>query len=234
MEKNKLYICSCGMRPGQLTPETIKALKLSQVVFSHSLEGGPAEALIRGFCPDFRPLVGREPAEIVRAVKSAFKTRRTAAFLTYGNPFFLNAAAVLLKRELEKSGVEVEPLPAVSSFDSIVNMLGLELPAAGLRLLHAGLSGGELTFYPDMAVLVFMADKLNRFEKREHSGVKEKFIRRIAAAYPPGHRVFIVNAPFMEDREGRVVRTTVKNLARDLGKADRNSTLYIPAAKTRP
>lgn len=221
------------MRPGQITPETIKALKLSQVVFSHSLEGGPAEALLRGFCPDFRPLVGKEPPEIVSAVKAVFRTRRTAAFLTYGNPFFLNAASGLLKRELEKSGVEVESLPAVSSFDAIVNMLALEeLPAAGIRLVHAGLSGGELTFYPDMAVMLFMADKLNRAERREHAGIKEKFLGRIAAAYPPGHGVFIVNAPFMEDRNGRVLRTSVKNLGRDLAKADRNSTLYIPAVKT--
>ena len=218
------------MRPGQMTPETVRALKLSRVVFSHSLEGGPAETLIRSFCPDFRRLAGKEPSEIVRAVKSVFRTYGTIAFLTYGNPLFLNVAAVLLKRGLEKDGVEVESLPAVSSFDCLVNMLGLEeFPSAGIRLIHAGLSGGELTFYPDMAAMVFMPDKLNRAERREHAGVKEKFVGRIAAAYPPDHAVFIMNAPFMEDRKGRVVRTRVKDLLKDLGRADRNSTLYIPA-----
>jgi len=232
MKKKKLYICSCGMRTGQITPETIKALKLSEVVFSHSL-GGPGAAVIRGLCRDFRPLADKQPAEIVRAVKAAFRTCRTAAFLTYGNPFFLNAAADLLRSELAKNGVNVESLPAVSSFDSMIDMPGLgEFPAAGVRLIHAGLSGGEITFYPDMATLVFMMDKLNRAEKREHAGVKEKFISKIAAVYPPGHEVLIVNAPFMEDRSGRVIRTRVKDLARDFGKADRNSTLYIPAVKT--
>ena len=223
------------MRPGQITPETVKALKLSRVVFSHSLEGGPAEALIRSFCPDFRPLAGKAPAEIVSAVKRVFKTRRTAAFLTYGNPYFFNAAAGLLRRELAKSGVEVESLPAVSSFDAMVNMLGLdELPAAGIRLVHAGLSGGELAFYPDMDTMVFMADKLNKAERPEHAGAREKFLGRLAAAYPPGHGVFLVNAPFMEDRQGRVVRTSVKNLPRDLDRADRNSTLYVPAVRQAP
>lgn len=229
--KKKLYICSFGMSLGQLTPETASALKRSQAVFSHSLEEGPAAALLRRFCPDFRPLGGGSPAEVVRAVKSAYKKLDTAAFLTYGNPVFLNETSGLLKAELERSGIKVESLAAVSSFDLLVGMLGLnEPPAAGIRLLHAGLSGGDVMFYPEMACLVFMPDQLNLAKRPEHSGARGKFLAGIAAAYPRGHRVFIVKAPFMEDRRGAVIRTTVRGLSTALRRADRNSTLYIPAA----
>ena len=234
MKKKKLFICSCGLRAGQLTPETARALKLCSVVFSHSLAGGPVASIVRGFCPDLRPLVNLSPDEIVRAIKAALKTRPAAAFLTYGNPFFLNEAASLLKRELERSGAEVEVLPAVSSFDAIVNMLPLgEFSPAGLRLLHAGLSGGEVEFFPGMDTLVFMPDKLNRAERPEHACARKKFLSRAAAAYPAGHPAWLVNAPFMEDLEGRLVRATIGTLGRALRRADRNTTLYIPAVKTR-
>jgi precorrin-2 methylase len=217
---------------GHLTLETIQALKDSQVVFSHSLEGGPAGTFIRGFCGDFRPLVGKSPKAIVSAVQKAFKTRETAAFLTYGNPLFLCTAAGLLKSKMEESGVEVAVLSAVSSFDSMINMLNLhEFAAAGVRLIHAGLSGGGISFYPEMDTMVFMMDNLNRVERPEHAGEKEKFINKIVMAYPPGHQILIVNTPFMENRKGRLLRTRVKDLKRDFHRADRNSTLFIPGIK---
>ena len=227
--KQKLYICSCGLKTGHLTLETMNALKNSRVAFSHSIGGGQAEALIRKFCPDFRSLVGKTPAEIAVEINAALKGGGTAAFLTYGNPFFLNTAASLIKAGLEKRGVTVEVLSAVSSFDAMVNLLDLnEFAAAGMRLVHAGLSGGEITFFPEMDTMVFMMDKLNRTERPEHAGAKEKFLRNLAAAYSPEHPVFIVNAPFMEDKKGRVVRSTVKKLKRDFSRADKNSTLFIP------
>jgi len=236
MKKNKkLYICSCGLKAEHITLETIRALKASEVVFSHSLAGGPAEAMVRGFCGDFRSLVGSSPEEITRAVGEAFKTGRTAAFLTYGNPFFLNTATGLLKTGLARKGVAVEVLAAVSSFDSMVNMLDLnEFAAAGMRLIHAGLAGGSIRFSPGMDTLVFMMDNLNRVEKPEHAGARDKFIRSLAATYPPGHKVLLVNAPFMEDGHGRVLRTTVKALARVFVRADRNTTLFIPELKKTP
>jgi len=173
--------------------------------------------------------VGKTPAETAAGITAALKTGGTAAFLTYGNPFFLNTAAGLLKAGLEKRGVAVEVLPAVSSFDAMVNLLDLnEFSPAGMRLIHAGLSGGEITFFPEMDTMVFMMDNLNRVEKPEHAGVKAKFLGNLAAAYPPGHPVYIVNAPFMEDAKGRVVRSTVKKLKRDFARADKNSTLFIP------
>ncbi len=230
MKKNrKLYICSCGLKTGHLTLETINALKNSRVAFSHSIGGGPAAAMVRKFCPEFRSLVGKTPAEISAQITAALKTGGTAAFLTYGNPFFLNTAASLLKSGLEKRGVTVEVLSAVSSFDAMVNLLDLnEFAAAGLRLVHAGLSGGEIAFFPGMDTMVFMMDNLNRVERPEHAGVKDKFLANLAAAYPPGHPVYIVNAPFMEDAKGRVLRSTVKKLKRDFASADKNSTLFIP------
>ncbi|HAT73123.1 MAG TPA: hypothetical protein DCS63_09935 [Elusimicrobia bacterium] len=230
--KKKLFICSCGLKTEHLTLETIKALKSSEVVFSHSIAGGPAEAFIRGLCGDFRALVGRSPGEIAAAVAEAFRTKETIAFLTYGNPFFLNTAAGLLKSRLKSKGVQVEVLSAVSSFDSMVNLLDLnEFAAAGVRLVHAGLSGGNIKFSPETDTLVFMMDNLSRVERPEHAGALKKFIKGLSAAYPPGHEVLIVNAPFMEDIKGRILRTSVKNLERDFPKADKNSTLFIPELK---
>lgn len=229
MKKKKLYICSCGLKTGHLTLETINALKNSRVVFSHSIGGGQAEVMIRKFCPDFRSLVGKTPAGIAAEITAALKTGGTAAFLTYGNPFFLNTAAGLIKAGLEKRGVAVEVLSAVSSFDAMVNLLDLnQFAAAGMRLIHAGLSGGEIAFSPEMDTMVFMMDNLNRIEKPEHAGVKDKFLGNLAVAYPPAHPVYIVNAPFMEDVKGRVIRSTIKMLKRDFPRADPNSTLFIP------
>lgn len=229
MNPKKLFICSIGLKPEHLTLETVKALKSSQAVFSHSLRGGSAEALLRGFCGDFRPLIEISPEKILRTLVKAFKTRDILAFLTYGNPLFLNTTADLLRAELPRAGVEVEVLPAVSSFDAMLNMPGLgEFPAAGVRLVHAGLSGGEIELYPQMGTLIFMADKLNKAERKEHAGAKAKFIARVVAAYPPEHEFMVVNAPFMEDRAGRVIKFPVKDFALAFGALDRNSTIFIP------
>ena len=231
MKKEKrLVICSYGLEPKHITLETLAALKKCGAVFSHSLEGGSGDFIAQS-CAQFENLRGLDGPGIAARLKEAFEEHDTVGFLTYGNPFFLNAATVLIKAGMAAAKVKVSVLPAVSSFDSIVNLLDLnKFSLTGLRLVDAAASLAALLFTPEMDTLFFSAGVLGpgRGNKR-----RAEFLKGLAAAYPGGHPVSIVNCPCIGNASGRLIKTTVSRLGGVFAKVNNVSTILVPAVNGR-
>jgi len=227
MKKEKrLVICSYGLEPKHITLETLSALKKCGAVFSHSLEGGAGDFIAQS-CAKFENLRGLDGPGIAARLKEAFAEHDTVGFLTYGNPFFLNAATVRIKAGMAAAKVKVSVLPAVSSFDSIVNMLDLnKFSLAGLRLVDAAASMGDTRFTPEMDTLFFSVGV-----PTPGNGNKRRaaFLKGLAAAYPGGHPVTVVNCPCIGDASGRRIKTTVSRLGGVFAKVDKVSTILVPA-----
>ena len=226
MKKEKrLIICSYGLEPKHITLETLAALKKCGAVFSHSLEGG---GLVARSCKKFECLRGLTAAGITARLKEAFADHDTVGFLTYGNPFFLNATTPLIMAGMAAAGVKVSVLPAVSSLDSIVNLLDLnKFSLTGLRIVDLAACMDDLRITPEMDTLFFVAGDLNLKGKEKY---REAFCKGLAAAYPGVHPVAIVNCPSIEDAGGRLIKTTVSKLRGAFSKVDKASTIFVPAA----
>lgn len=229
MKKRKtLIMASYGLQPKQVTLETLAGLKECGIVFSHCLDRGGNDLIARS-CAKFEPLRGLSLDETAARVKKAFSTHDTVGFITYGNPFFLNATAAKINREMASAGVGVTVLPAVSSFDSIVNLMDLnKFSLAGLRLVDTAAAMKEMRFTPEMDTLFFVVGDLNLKGNEKY---RESFLGGLIKAYPGAHSVRIINCPAIEDAAGRVVATTVSELKTVFSKADKASTILVTAVK---
>ncbi|MBI4351884.1 MAG: hypothetical protein HY550_10620 [Elusimicrobia bacterium] len=229
MKKRKtLIIASFGLQPKQVTLETLAGLKRCGLVFSHCLERGGKDLLTRS-CPGFVSLRGLSLAGTAAKVKKAFSSFDTVGFITYGNPFFLNATAALINKEMAAAGINVTVLPAVSSFDSIVNLLDLnKFSLNGLRLVDMAAAMKALRFTPEMDTLFFVAGDLNL---KGNGKCRSAFLGGLEENYPAGHPVTVINCPTIEDDAGRVIKTTVSKFKTVFPKVDIVSTILVPAVK---
>lgn len=229
MKKTKtLIMASYGLEPKQVTLETMAALKECGVVFSHCLAGGKGGFISRS-CAKFESLRGLSLAETAGKVKKAFSAHDTVGFLTYGNPFFLNATAALINTTMKADGVKVIILPAVSSFDAIINQMDLnKFSRTGLRLVDTAAAMKEMMFTPEMDTLFFVIGDLN-FKGNEC--YRTAFLKGLGKAYPGGHPVSIINCPTIEDASGRLIATTVSKLKTVFLKADKATTILVPAVQ---
>jgi len=229
MKKEKLlYIFSFGMKPSQITLETLAALKKCDVVFSHCLDGREGD-FISGACKEFRMLRGLNGLQISGLVKKAFLTRATVGFLTYGNPFFLNATTALINAEMKKAGICVRVIPAVSSFDAIINLMDLNrYSTSGLRLVDVAAVRKDVPLTPEMDTLFFVIGDLNL---KGNGRYREKFFEKLKKTYSREHSVFLVNCARIGAESGRLMRTSVARLKKTFNKADEVTTLFIPAVK---
>jgi hypothetical protein len=218
--KRTLLLCSYGLRPGQITLETLALLKSCDAVFSNSLDRFSAEKL-RPYCGELRLVKGARWEPLAKKIFAAFSKKNKIAFLTYGNPFFLNPPACLLAEEAARRGIAFEVAEGVSSFDGIINQLRLgQFAEEGLRLVNLG-DGSEAARgrAPAMDTLFFSLWTLEAGKP----GLKKKFLSGLASAYPPEHPVLVIDHPGS-------VRTTIGQLGAALGKAALTTTLFVPAA----
>jgi len=227
-KRKTLIIASYGLQPKHVTLETLAALKNCGIVFSHSLDLGGNDLIARS-CARFESLRGLSLDETAARVKQAFSSHDTVGFITYGNPYFLNATAALINREMAAAGIEVTVLPAISSFDSIVNLMDLnKFSLNGLRLVDIAACMKDMKFTPGMDTLFFVVGDLNL---KGNGKYKAAFLEGLAAAYPGKHPVSLINRPTIEDAAGRLVTTTVAKLKTVFSKVDKTSTILVPALK---
>ncbi|HBA61853.1 MAG TPA: hypothetical protein DCZ92_13785 [Elusimicrobia bacterium] len=215
--KKTLLLCSYGLDPAQITLETMNELKTCDAVFSGALEGG-REELIRPYCRKLVITGGGRWESAAEKMFEAFKNFDKIAYLVYGNPFFLNPPALRLARKAKSLGIEFRVLAGISSFDAIVNQLGLgNFSAGGLRLINLG-DGRRQERKLDAKLDTFF------FSLWILGGKHKAFLEEIRAAYGPRHPAFLIDHP-------RCARTTVGALENALAAARLTTTLYLPAGK---
>ncbi len=220
-----LIIASYGLQPKHVTLETLAVLKKCGIVFSHCLDRGGKDLLARS-CARFEPLRGLSLAETAGRVKKAFSSYDTVGFITYGNPFFLNATTALINKEMAAAGIAVAVLPAISSFDSIVNLLDLnKFSLNGLRLVDTAAAMEQMKFTPAMDTLFFVVGDLNLKGNEKY---RAAFLKGLEENYPAKHPVTIINCPTIENDLGRLVKTSVSKFKTVFSKADLVSTILVP------
>lgn len=227
--KKELIICSFGLKPSHVTAETLSELKKCGAVFTHCLDERTA-SFLRPFCRELRFLRALGPEKIAERILSRLSKGGRAAFVTYGNPLFLNASTRAVAARLRGAGVAVRVLEAVSSLDALVNALDLNrFSLAGLRLVDMSACDCLPEVTPGMDTLFFMASDLNL---PGYAGARSRFLASLLAAYPPGHRAVLADCDNI--RPGRVMGSSVKRLGPDIKKAGVATTLFIPGIVRRP
>lgn len=195
MADKEFLVCSCGFGSrAQFSLETLASLRACGVVLSNNLDDRTVSALsslgvrlrrFNGAC---------SPSDAA----SELRRHKRVGLLTYGNPFFINHSLPLLLRRLPK-GTKAVVLPALSSFDSLVSILGLSrIPAAGLLSLDLNYFDSSTALRPECDTFLFSPFVLNQpgpgWRRR-----REALLRAASAAYPAGYPVYAIRSADGED-----------------------------------
>lgn len=225
----KLYIFSYGLHPGQVTLETLAAMRECGEVYSHCLDKAAARQFA-AFAPRLKLTPGLNLTESARAAVGGLKKHNTVGFLTYGNPLFLNRTVPELMKSAAAAGAEVRVFAAVSSFDGLVNMFNLnKFSPAGLRVADtAALLYGPV-FTPGMDTLFFVPYVLNL---PGNEGPRADFAAGLRAAYPPAAPVYLAQYGSVSE-QSRAVKGSAGRIIPLLAKLNERHTIFIPAARIR-
>ncbi|OGR74958.1 MAG: hypothetical protein A2X32_10595 [Elusimicrobia bacterium GWC2_64_44] len=224
----KLYIFSYGLYPGQVTLETLAAMKECGAVYTHCLDAATA-ARFAGLAPGLKLNTGLSREATAKAAVAALSKFDTVGFLTYGNPLFLNQTAAEVMKAAAAKKAAVRVFAAVSSFDTLVNLFNLnKFSPRGLRVVDAAASIDAPHFTPEMDTLIFVPDVLNL---KSNAAAKKKFLAAAKAAYPPSAPAYLADCASISAAEAKVIKGTVGALASLLKKVNERHTLFLPAVK---
>jgi hypothetical protein len=217
----RLVLCSYGLRAGQITPETLAALRECDAIY-----GPPPPKYVRsalaGPRPAFEDGRGRSEPELIKEIVARVKRGQNVAYLAYGDPLFLNGACETLAALGKKEGLECVVYRGISSLGELLGDLQLAAnDAPGVRLCWP--TGRDFRFDPQVPLLVFL------FGVYPPEGtIARPLLNAVQRAYPPDHKTSLVTVSAGSVGGSRKT-FRVRDLVAACREAGHHSTLYIPA-----
>ncbi len=222
----KLLMCSFGLNPMQINMQTLAKFRDAGKVFFIALDE-EAPPFITANCRAYEMVGHLSLGEIRKKIFAEINLSGCAAVVTYGEPAFMCNTTEQLRLECHKRGVEMEIVPAISSFNVLCAMLGLNLMhpnglyICGINSLHSG----EVHLDPEVPALVFQPVDLLL---PTHAALRSKFFAVVKARYSPKALVFVVEARSMTSPDGKLAGFTVGTIDKILPELTLSSTLYLP------
>jgi tetrapyrrole methylase family protein/MazG family protein len=238
-----VYVVGMGMRLSHLTPEVSAALAASETVFLLTHIPGTAEAL-REYCNkviDLSQFYEEQPSRLdtyrrmVSVVLEEAASAPPVTFAAYGHPLFVVQAGAVLVRVGRQLGLAVSVLPGISSFDTILADLGVDLIDTGLQMHDAT----ELVLYqrrlvPSMSTLLWQvgffgtALHTTRTSKPGRLARLEEYLLRF---FPARHPVFSVTSAVGPGEVSHVQSFTLQELDDHAAGLHAGVTLYVPPSE---
>lgn len=210
------------MSCAQMTLESVAALRSCDVVYSNSVDSLTAKAILDLGIP-LAPARGVSYPGVIKDILKAFKKRSHIGFLTYGNPFFLNPPMSRLLAAVSPFA-EVEVLPGISSFDTLINLFGLaDLPEKGLFIADLNLFMKSPEFKAGPDIFFFAPFRLNA---PENARFKARFLKALSAKYPGSFPACLVKCN-SDPRRVEVIKGCMSCLPSLLKRCDNQHTLVL-------
>lgn len=241
---HRLTIAGTGTSAAtQMTPETRAALVAADCVVS--ILGARVPALLPpdaapAECVDLHALYERDRERVANyehaaaaSVEAALRHRHTV-LLTPGAPSVYDRLVTLVVEHATRVNVDVRVLPAVSSIESCLALLGEDV-APGLQIVEARwMLRKPLAARAELAHLIYQPGAVNTdrmptaddLDPRNLAALRE----HLRAAFPDDHPVVFVRAPESTGDPGYVRRTTVGALCAGTARDLAGTSLFVPAA----
>ena len=236
MAKGSLTICGFGMDLNQMTLETVEALMRAEIVFSDALDE-PTWDFIRAYCSDVRnlnTLAGEGSHNVVAPKKVAITLQAVAdgkrvVVLNFGHPTFLSSLAQGLIDGCSERGFEYRVLNGISSLGAVLAQLELTGLWGGLHVYDADDFSGLITVVPLQPKVPTIIVKVGYLLKPEQKDRLKPFLARLCEFYPADHPVVLVECPWISNKEGRKVETTIANIGSAIENPNEFLTLFLPS-----
>lgn len=240
-----IYLIGSGIRPElHISPESVQALRVAKSLYI--LHGDPSVVeWVRQFCKDTRDLSSLYRGETQRSTvyKSiASEVLRQAlsdppvALLVHGHPLFLVSAVEMIISAARRNGLITLTLPGISSLDTILCDLSLDL-GYGVQLFDAtSLIQNNWSINPQVPLLVFQlanvcCPKVQRTPPRPRSLLP--LVRFLKQWYPPKHTCYVVYSGMTVIERSIVKQVILERLLTDENLyLNQRPTLYVPSIKS--
>lgn len=241
-ERTQIYVCGAGIRvPAHLTVETMGVLQGCTRIFSMlppfigDLLPGP----LRGRFENLRLLCQPDRTdhwaidEIVDQILAAAIESSPVAYLAEGNPIMFDPVTQSLLARGRERDVAVEVRPAVSSIDTMLIDLQLDL-APGLQLYDAtALVLGGIEPRVDIPCLLVQSSAMMPMEPATRGTALSRlstlrdYLRRF---YPASHEVALVSSASQMGQRAWLQRCALGDLPEAVDATDAHGAwLFLPA-----
>ena len=236
----RLTLAGFGMDLGQMTLETVEAVKSCSVLYTDALDE-PSLGPLRAWCKDIRLLTG--PAEGESAAQASARKVSTvlggleqgldAVVLNYGHATFLSSLAHDLLDACRERGIPCRVLNSVSSLDGVLASLGLTMLWSGLHIYDADDFAGlvsAVALNPEVPTIIVKVGYLLKPHQKERL---DSFLAWLGSAYAPEHPVTLVVSPWVREPAGKLVTVPLGALKGALEGPNEFVTLFVPPLKSR-
>jgi uncharacterized protein YabN with tetrapyrrole methylase and pyrophosphatase domain len=180
------------------------------------------------------PTYRRMAAEVV----SAAVADPPVCLATYGHPWVYCYPTTLITRAAPLLGLHVEVFPGISSFDTLLVDLGIDIAANGIQMYEAtDLLLRRRPLQSDVACVIWqptvVGDPTYRAEPYD-PGQFDPLQQHLLRFYPAEHEVSIVTTKTHPLTRSIVQPLQLRDLAAELARAPKVGTLYIPPLDQRP
>jgi uncharacterized protein YabN with tetrapyrrole methylase and pyrophosphatase domain len=190
--------------------------------------------------PLYEPGKSRLPTyrKMAAAVVTAALEEPPVCFAAYGHPFVYCYPTTLITRAAQALDLKVEVLPGVSSFDTLLVDLQMDLAFDGIQMYEAtDLLLRNRPLQEDVTAVIWQPTVVGDPTYPENPRTAEQFQPlqdHLMRFYPPDHAVSIVMSKTFPLLESSVRTFPLNRLAVELEKAPQVGTLFIRPVRSRP
>jgi uncharacterized protein YabN with tetrapyrrole methylase and pyrophosphatase domain len=230
----------------QLTREAEEVIRRCRRTFVIDSGYGIPEYL-ETLCPEvtelgslYEPGKDRLPTyrRMAAAVVSAALAGAPVCLATYGHPWVYCYPTTLIVEAAPLLGLHVEVFPGVSSFDTLLVDLGIDIALSGVQMYEAtDLLLRRRPLQSDVACVIWQPTVVNDPTYRPERYTVEQFLplqEYLLRFYPARHEAAIVTTKTFPLTRSVVQRLPLGDLAVELERAPQVGTLYIPPVTERP
>jgi uncharacterized protein YabN with tetrapyrrole methylase and pyrophosphatase domain len=183
---------------------------------------------------DRLPTYRRMAAEVV----SAAVADAPVCLATYGHPWVYCYPTTLITQAAPLLGLHVEVFPGISSFDTLLVDLGIDIAHNGIQMYEAtDLLLRRRPLQVDAATVVWQPTVVGdpTYRPEPHAAAQFTPLQDyLLGFYPPDHEATIVTTKTFPLARSVVQRLQLRDLAVELERAPQVATLYIPPLVERP
>ena len=173
-----------------------------------------------------------------RAAETVLKATgdgRPVGYVTYGNPMAYDSVAQLIVKRASEFGRSARVLPGISSLDSILCDLQVDL-APAIQVFEASwMMAFEILPRVDTHVILVQMGQFGSY--RAHYGHRldgsalSRLVDHLASVYPKDHRVTLVRSTNSGDHPEKLSSFTLERLIDATAEELSGASLYIPALR---
>ncbi len=173
----------------------------------------------------------RAAEAIIRSVGKG----RSIGYVTYGNPMAYDRVAQNLVRAAKETGITVAIVPGISSFDTILCDLNIDM-APAIQVFEASwLFACEIPLLTSVPAILIQVGAFGSFRthytKRPDGKSLTELVEYLCRFYPRFHNVSLVRSSGQEQQPPHVRQVSLEGLCNVTAEDLSGASLYLPSAE---